>query len=535
MEHTSLLSQSSKAKSRSQIFRLSQLDVHRRYSDTDNDGDNEETPWIDLTAYDVSNSERATPQLSPDSWLYKIKRFFNDKIDKHPLEQEFVTKLDFFLLSSSMLGYFIKNLNQSNITLSYNNGMDEYFKMDKNQYNYLLSVWTAGYIIGQIPSNYVIHHNLINFRYFLGSIQISWSFIAILQYRAESLNELYVLRFILALLEAPLFISLEYLLGSWYSPRELNKRSTYLAISSGLASIIAGPLQQIIIEFSKDTDTPPFKLNFILDAIISFPIALFTFIANPNVPSNTNNFYWNETDKLVALERRRLIGAQTTKKKATKGFKYYKRYFSRWQVFVFPLIFWGFNNSGHASSQPTMVSWMKIDLKLSSEYYNLIPSIFHAIGIAAALLVGYVNDYLGGVHNHVFIKVFFISMVVGCLLLSYWDLPLWLHWFAYFLITVPGSWGQPQIFSWVNRILVKDDSMRSFVISVTNTFAYVIGCWVPVFVWNTADKPQYFVGFVYTACLSSFGLIMTYIGDYLTRRDEFREKYNGVIEVELSS
>ncbi|KAK6455252.1 major facilitator superfamily domain-containing protein [Scheffersomyces xylosifermentans] len=520
MESTSLLH-----KSKSSVFRVSQTE---RSSTRE-----EDEPWIDLKCCDNTLYETTTASLSPDSFLYKVKRFFNDKIDKHPLEQAFVYKLDMFLMTSSMLGYFIKNLNQSNISIAYNNGMEEYFYMDKNQYNYLLSIWTVGYIIGQIPANYVIHHNLINFRYFLGFLQICWSFIAILQYNSSSLNQLYILRFILALLEAPLFISLEYLLGSWYSPTELNKRSTYLAISSGLASIIAGPLQQVIIEFSKDSNVPPFKLNFIMDAVVSFPIAIFTIIANPNIPTNTNNWYWNETDKLVALERRRLLGAQTTKKKTSKGFKSYKRYLGKWQVWVFPLIFWGFNNSGHASSQPTLVSWMKIDLQLSSEYFNLIPSVIHALGIIAAVTVGYTNDYLGGKHNHVFIKIFFVSMIVGCLLLTYWDLPIWLHWIAYCLISIPGSWGQPQIFSWVNRILVKDDSMRSFVISVTNTFAYVIGCWVPIFVWNTGDKPRYFIGFVYTACLSTFGLIMTYVGDRLTKRDEYRERTRGIVEVEL--
>lgn len=488
----------------------------------------EEGPIIDLDLYsDVSYQNKSTSS----SLLHKLQRFFNDSYDKHPLERAFLSKLDFYLMTSSMLGYFIKNLNQSNISIAYNNGMDQHYNMDKNQYNYLLSIWTSGYILGQLPANYVIHRNLINFRYFLGFLQICWSVLAIAQYYSTSLTQLYVLRFILAILEAPLFVSLEYLLGSWYSSTELNKRSTYLAISSGFASIIAGPLQQIVIEISKTSNVPPFKLNFLLDAFISLPVAIFTLIGNPNTPVNTNNWYWTETDKLVALERRRKIGATVTVTPHREVS--YTRFFGRWQAWIFPMMFWAFNNSAHASSQPTLVSWMKIDLNLSSFYYNVIPSALHAVGIFLALFVGYYNDYLGGKSNHIFLKIYFVCMVTGCLLLAYWDLPRWLQWTSYWLISVPGSWCQPQIFSWINRLLVKDDSFRAFVVSVTNTFAYIIGCWVPIFVWNTKDKPQYFVGFVYTACLSLFGLIMTYFADRYTKRDENIEK-GGTIELELT-
>ncbi|KAK6461861.1 major facilitator superfamily domain-containing protein [Scheffersomyces coipomensis] len=493
----------------------------------------EDEPYIDLDVFDNSNYENTVTTYSKDSFIYIVKKFFNDKIDKHPLEQAFILKLDIFLMASSMLGYFIKNLNQYNITLAYNNGMDEYYKMDKNQFNYLLSIWTVGYIVGQLPANYLIHHNLINFRYFLGFIQFAWSFLAILQYNATSLTEFYILRFVLALLEAPLFISLEYLLGSWYYPAEINKRSTYLAISSGIASVIAGPLQQLIIELSKDSNIPPFKLNFLLDAIISLPIAAFTMIANPNLPTNTTNWYWNDTDKLIALERRRKMGAKIDKPHQKKSTSSYKSYLGKWQIWIFPMMFWAFNNGGHVTSQPTLVSWMKMELNLPSEYYNIIPSIIHFVGIIFAITVGYLNDYLGGIYNHVFLKIYFASMVIGCLLLSYWDLPLWLHWFSFFLIGVPGSWGQPQIYSWINRIMVKDDSFRSFLISVTNTLAYVIGSVVPIFVFDSKYRPKYFIGFVYTACLSFFGLIMTYVADSYTKRDEHREKYNAVIEVEL--
>lgn len=75
-------------------------------------------------------------------------------------------------------------------------------------------------------------------------------------------------------------------------------------------------------------------------------------------------------------------------------------------------------------------------------------------------------------------------MIIGCALLSYWHIPRGLYWFCYFLIGIPPSYGQPFIYSWVNRLLLYDDMKRNFVVC-TNTLAYVTGAWVPIFVWNT--------------------------------------------------
>lgn len=50
--------------------------------------------------------------------------------------------------------------------------------------------------------------------------------------------------------------------------------------------------------------------------------------------------------------------------------------------------------------------------------------------------------------------------------------------------------------------------------------AYVTGAWVPILVWNTSDKPRYFIGFTYTACLAAFGMVVTVVAYYFLKRDE---------------
>lgn len=474
-------------------------------------------PYIDLELK-LSPEEVAYRETSR---AFKVKKFFWDGTGRHPKEQKYLCKLDFFLLSSSMLGYFIKNLNQSNVTTAYVNGMDEYYHMDHNQYNYLVTLWTIGYIIGQIPSNLVLHR--ISARYYLGGLEILWALLTLLMITCKSIKSLYAIRFFLGLLESGYFPGLEYLVGSNYGASELSTRSAYFAVAGNAAGLISGPLQLAVLKRFKNSSMPPFKWMFVFDAVISFPVGIYTMIVDPNTPSTTDAFYFSKEDRLVGLERRRRIGAQlNTREKYL--WKKIKGFFTTWHIYVFPLLFLAYNNSCAANSQPTFQTWMKLELKLSPDKYNTFPSILTACGIGTTLILAYSHNFIGGRKNHFYVFSYFVCVMIGCALLSYWHIPRGLHWFCYFLTGIPTSYGQPFIFSWVNRLLFEDDMKRNFVVVCTNTLAYVTGAWVPIFVWNTADKPRYHIGFTYTSCLASFGIIMTGMAWYLTCRDQRRQK-----------
>ena len=451
---------------------------------------------------------------------FKIKLFLWDSTDKHPKERVFLGKLDFFLLSSAMLGYFIKTLNQQNVQTAYVNGMKEYYEMNQNQLNYLTTLWTVGYIVGQIPSNLILHR--ISARFYLGGLELIWAFLTIMMITCKSLHGLYAIRFLLGLTEAGYFPGLEYLLGSWYSRKELTKRSTFFAVAGVAAGMVSGPLQQAILGRFSHTHLPAFKWMFVFDAVISFPVAFYTMLVDPNTPSSTTAWYFTKEEKLIGLERRRRVGAQlNTRQKYT--WKKIKSFFNTWHIFVFPFIFLAYNNSCIILSQPTFTTWMKYSLHASPKTYNTMPSAVNGTGIGLAIIFAYLNDSLGGRKNYIFVSAFFISVIIACSSLAYWDLPRGYHWFTYFLAGAAAAWGQPQIFSWVNRLLFADDMKRNFVVVLTNNLAYGTNAFVPIFVWNNQDAPRYFIGYSYTATLSSVGLILTAVAYYLSRRDEVQE------------
>lgn len=86
----------------------------------------------------------------------KWQSYLWDTLDKSPEERKFLFKLDFALLTFASLGYFIKYLDQANINNAFVSGMKEQLGLYGNELNYMQSCWTAGYVIGQIPSNIML-------------------------------------------------------------------------------------------------------------------------------------------------------------------------------------------------------------------------------------------------------------------------------------------------------------------------------------------------------------------------------------------
>lgn len=87
---------------------------------------------------------QTVPQRSWRSYLW-------DTFDRSPEERKFLFKLDGILLTYASLGYFIKYLDQVNVNNAFVSGMKEDLGLYGNQLNYMQTLWTVGYVLGEIP------------------------------------------------------------------------------------------------------------------------------------------------------------------------------------------------------------------------------------------------------------------------------------------------------------------------------------------------------------------------------------------------
>lgn len=174
-----------------------------------------EVSSIDADSHDGHNIQtNSSPQYSSTRrFLRAIQRYIWDDPDKPEQEKKFLLKLDFFLLTYACLGYFCKNLDQSNINNAYVSGMKEALEMNGNELTYMSNVFTAGYVISQLPS--VILVTKLRPSHVIPTLEVLWAIFTFCSAAVTSVPQLYGLRFLIGFCEGAFFPCIIYLIGSW--------------------------------------------------------------------------------------------------------------------------------------------------------------------------------------------------------------------------------------------------------------------------------------------------------------------------------
>lgn len=174
----------------------------------------------------ISDNNSLKPWERPGVWgttrrtWRSIQRYIWDDPDKSEKEKRFLLKLDFFLLSYACLGYFCKNLDQSNINNAYVSGMKEALGMNGSELTYMGNVFTAGYVVGQLPS--VILVTKIRPSILVSALEIGWAIFTFCCASAKTVPQLYALRFLIGLCEGAFFPCIIYVIGSWCKSAQLS-------------------------------------------------------------------------------------------------------------------------------------------------------------------------------------------------------------------------------------------------------------------------------------------------------------------------
>lgn len=104
-----------------------------------------------------------------------------------------------------------------------------------NQYNEINTCFTIGYVLGQVPSNLSLHY--IRPRIFFPLMMLVWACLTMITASVQHPTSIMAIRFFQGLVEASTFSGTHYILGAWYTERELGKRSGIFT-ASGLAGTL---------------------------------------------------------------------------------------------------------------------------------------------------------------------------------------------------------------------------------------------------------------------------------------------------------
>lgn len=224
-----------------------------------------------------------------------------------------------------------------------------------NQLNIMTTCWTVGYVIGEIPSNMLL--TKIRPSIWIPACEVAWSVLTILMCKCTTPTQMYVLRFFIGLAESGFYPGIQYVIGSWYRKDELAKRSCIFHASSGLGSMFSGYLMAAVISLDGTDGYHGWQWLFIINTVISLPIALLGFLFFPDVPEICRAFYLSKEEIELGKKRMELEG-RAQREPYTKA--KFKKIFSSWHIYLLTLLYVLFNNGNAYGSQPVFADWLKL-------------------------------------------------------------------------------------------------------------------------------------------------------------------------------
>ncbi|TYJ53786.1 hypothetical protein B9479_005546 [Cryptococcus floricola] len=447
-------------------------------------------------------SREVVEEPPKSTWKGKIW----DTFDRPPLERKLLFKVDAIILTFASIGYFLKNLDQTNVSNAFLTGMKEDLGMYGNQLVTSTSIWTVGYVIGQLPSNLLLTR--VEPRWVIPALELGWGIATLGSYAVKSYKSLYALRFLVGLFESGFYPGMHYLLGSWYTPAEIGKRAMIFWLAGSLGQMFSGLLQAAA---SRNLDgvngIEGWRWLFIIDAIITLPLAIAGFIFFPSQPLQGKKTWWL-SDEEFTLAQRRLTKIGRAGKSPWSREKV-KRLLLSWHTYFLPVLYIIWNNQwpqapvGYYIKSFNSAPYPGGDRRYSTSDINQLPLPQTAIFVVVAASWAWISDgFLRGNRWIFFYIGAFISIIIGVIGIK---IDLYANvtgTFVFYWFSTIGQGAGPLILTFINEICSDDTEKRALLVAAANDFAYVVQAIVPNFVWKTVDFPKARKGWTYSVSLN---------------------------------
>lgn len=352
--------------------------------------------------------------------------------------------------------------------------------------------------------------------------EVVWSVLTILLTKCTNETQLYVLRFFIGLAESAFYPGMQYIIGSWYRSDELAKRACIFHASSSLGTMFSGYLMAGTYKLSGRGGFKGWQWLFIVNTIISLPIAIAGYFMFPDVPEIARPWWLTKEEVELAKKRMQLEGRANRGRYTRAKFK---KIFSSWHIYLLSLLYVLFNNGTNFGSQPGFQLWLK-SMNLDVTVVNTYPTIMPGIAVFMTYVYAWSSDTVFGGRRWPPILWAGCWNIITNTSLTIWSIPLGWKWACYCLYGM-SSGLSGLIISWAQEICSDDNEERAFVVGAQNEMAYVFQAWLPLLIWQQVDAPYYSKGFPTMIGVAIAMIITALTVRYLEKREKaqkLREK-----------
>ncbi|KAI8090470.1 major facilitator superfamily domain-containing protein [Thamnidium elegans] len=344
-------------------------------------------------------------------------------------------------------------------------GLSEDLGLVSNQYNWAITMFFIGYIILQIPANYVI--TKVRPSIMLPTVVFTWGAVVCFMALVTNVQGLYALRVCLGLAEAGFYPGIVFLLGSWYTKEELGTRTAVFVAGSQVSGAFSGLISGAIATgLDGAHGMRGWKWLFIIEGLIAVTIGAVGYFVIPDFPSNTK-FITGDLREVAVIRLERQGRSNT---KSGLNMQTFRNLFTTPFIYLFTFMFICY---------------------LSDKYSN---RAYHILAGAIYTLIWYI--ILVAVNGgNVPTVLLFIS--------------------AYMIPPVFGI--SPIMMTWANEIYACDTESRALAIAIINSLGNLAPNFINVEVWSIVDSPDYRLGKIVTMGMTAAMIVMCYSAYYMQK------------------
>ncbi|THY93220.1 putative allantoate permease, partial [Aureobasidium pullulans] len=253
---------------------------------------------------------------------------------------------------------------------------------------------------------------------------------------------------------------------------------------------------------------------FIVDAIITIPIATIGFFVFPDVPSRKKPRFLTTANHDLASKRLEGVTAPPQLKLSKSIFK---RVFSRWHWYLLVLQWTLLDQNVAPGGQPFSLYLKAYPKIYSIVQVNTLPTITTAISIVAALTAGTFADKTGKFWLASFVAT--LPVIAGISLLVAWDVGEKGRLAGFFLTGFQGVMS-PMTMSWATVIMAGDAEERAVVTASMNAIGQAIAAGTQVVQFPASRAPNFHAGFSSALATTVVQLVVIFLILFLWNRDK---------------
>lgn len=216
-----------------------------------------------------------------------------------PEEIKLVKRLDLFIMPTLWGMYWLNYLDRNAIALARLDGLEKDLNLTSAEYQTCVSILFVGYILGQVPSNMLLTR--VRPSYYMASCMALWAVVSTLTACAKDFKGLLLTRFFLGVTEAPYYPGALYILGIFYTRKEIATRISILYTGNILATAFAGLIALGIFEMSGLGGISGWQWLFIIQGVVTFIVACLSVLTLPDNPLTTK---WLTPEQRLLAEAR---------------------------------------------------------------------------------------------------------------------------------------------------------------------------------------------------------------------------------------